>query len=102
MAAALAAMGCGSGGRGHAVDGPGSLQYRRHRGLLRDHETVGHPPQRDPQQGAATKVKYKLSQSVGTLQFKFLRSLDSKPHLPGSLKVNFFDPGKCHTPKEAY
>ena len=72
MAAPLAAMGRGSWRCGHADDGPGSLQYRRHRGLLRDHETVGHPPQRDPQQGAATRVKYKLSQSVGQLQFNVL------------------------------
>ena len=64
MALPLAALGRGCGGRGHADDRPGSLQYRCDRGLLRDHETVVHPAQRDPQQGAATRVKYKLSQSV--------------------------------------
>ena len=78
MAGPLAALGRGCGGRGHADVRPGSLQHRRDRGLLRDHETVVHPAQRDPQQGAATRVKYKLSQSVSQQQLHFIIPLIRK------------------------
>ena len=81
MAGPLAALGRGSGGRGHADVRPGSLQHRRDRGLLRDHATVVHPAQRDPQQGAATRVKYKLSQSVSQQHLHFIIPLYGNTYL---------------------
>ena len=62
LAASLDALGRGCGGRGDADDSQGSLHHRCHRCLLRDHAAVVHPPQRHPQQGPKTRVKYKLSQ----------------------------------------
>ena len=85
VAGPLAGSGRGCGGRGHADVRPGSLQHRRDRGLLRDHATVVHPAQRDPQQGAATRVKYKLSQSVSQQQLHFIIPLE----LLGALRPSF-------------